>query len=56
MLRSGYRAYADALKAHDIPLDPNLITLPGDFLSSAGVQPECACYWTSGRLRPQVDF
>jgi hypothetical protein len=33
-----YRAYAEALEAHGIALDPNLISKPGDFLRATGAE------------------
>ena len=50
-----YRAYADALQAHGIPLDPNLVTLPGDFVFSAGAA-GMRLLLDERKLRPLIDF
>jgi signal transduction histidine kinase/CheY-like chemotaxis protein len=50
-----YRAYADALEAYGIPLDPKLVTAFGDFFRPAGVEGIRSLLDERG-LRPQVDF
>ncbi len=50
-----YRAYVDALEAHGIPLDPKLVTLPGDFVSSAGAA-GMRLLLDERELRPEVDL
>lgn len=50
-----YRAYADALKAHGISLDPNLISEPGDFLRATGAE-GIRLLLDERKLRPKVDF
>ncbi len=50
-----YRAYADALSAHGIPVDPKLVTTPGDFVPSAGVM-GMRLLLDERKLRPQADF
>jgi PAS domain S-box-containing protein len=50
-----YQAYADALKAHGIPLNPNLVTPPVPWDVAMGKQ---SMHMLLGerRLRPRVDF
>lgn len=50
-----YRAYADALRAHGVPLDPRLVTTPGDFVPAAGAA-GMRLLLDERKLRPQVDF
>ena len=50
-----YRAYADALEAYGIPLDPKLVTAFGDFFRPAGIE-GIRSLLDERRLRPQVDF
>jgi signal transduction histidine kinase/DNA-binding LacI/PurR family transcriptional regulator/AraC-like DNA-binding protein len=50
-----YRAYVDALEAYGIPLDPNLVTIPGDFSPATGVG-GIRLLLDERKLRPQVDF
>lgn len=50
-----YRAYADALEAHGIPLDPNLISEPGDFLRTTGAE-GIRLLLDERKLRPKADF
>lgn len=50
-----YRAYTDALVAYDIPLDPRLVTPPGGFVVSAGVN-GIRHLLDERKLRPGVDF
>jgi signal transduction histidine kinase/DNA-binding LacI/PurR family transcriptional regulator/DNA-binding response OmpR family regulator/AraC-like DNA-binding protein len=50
-----FRAYTDALEAYGIPLDPALITTPGDFGLSTGVE-GMRLLLDERNLLPQVDF
>jgi signal transduction histidine kinase/DNA-binding LacI/PurR family transcriptional regulator/AraC-like DNA-binding protein/DNA-binding response OmpR family regulator len=50
-----YRAYVDTLATFDIPLDPNLITEPGDFLRTTGAA-GIRLLLDERKLRPKVDF
>ncbi len=53
--RARYRAYTDALEAHDLPVDPNLIAPPLGWSSSIGEQAMCLLLDERG-LRPRVDL
>jgi len=53
--RARYRAYVDALEAHDLPIDPNLITPPTGWGSSTGEQ-AMRSLLDERQLRPQVDL
>jgi DNA-binding LacI/PurR family transcriptional regulator len=50
-----YQAYTDALEAHNLPIDPNLITPPAGWDSSTGGQ-AMRLLLDERRLRPQVDL
>ncbi|MGD8599547.1 MAG: substrate-binding domain-containing protein, partial [Anaerolineae bacterium] len=50
-----YRAYIEALEAHGIPLDPDLVTAPGDFVPATGME-GIRLLLDERRLRPGIDF
>jgi signal transduction histidine kinase/DNA-binding LacI/PurR family transcriptional regulator/AraC-like DNA-binding protein/DNA-binding response OmpR family regulator len=50
-----YRAYTDALEAHGISLDPNLVTMPGEFVPATGVE-GIRLLLDERNLRPQIDI
>jgi signal transduction histidine kinase/AraC-like DNA-binding protein len=50
-----YRAYTDALEAYGIPVDPRLVTRPGDFIPFTGVE-GVRLLLDERKLRPQIDF
>jgi signal transduction histidine kinase/DNA-binding LacI/PurR family transcriptional regulator/AraC-like DNA-binding protein/DNA-binding response OmpR family regulator len=50
-----YRAYTDALEFYGIPLNPDLVTNPGDFLPATGME-GIRLLLDQRRLHPQRDF
>jgi serine phosphatase RsbU (regulator of sigma subunit)/putative methionine-R-sulfoxide reductase with GAF domain len=50
-----YRAYTEALEAHDIPLDSRLVTPPGDFVPTRGVE-VVQLLLDERKLRPGIDI
>lgn len=54
-MQERYLAYLDALKAYNLPIDPNLITPPEDWLQSDG-QEIVQLLLDQRGLRPKVDF
>jgi signal transduction histidine kinase/DNA-binding LacI/PurR family transcriptional regulator/AraC-like DNA-binding protein/DNA-binding response OmpR family regulator len=50
-----YRAYTDALADMGIPLDPDLVTQPGDFAPAAGAE-GIRLLLDERKLHPQMDF
>jgi signal transduction histidine kinase/DNA-binding LacI/PurR family transcriptional regulator/DNA-binding response OmpR family regulator/AraC-like DNA-binding protein len=50
-----YHAYGDALQAYGIPLDPNRVTMPGDFAPATGAE-GIRLLLDERKLRPHVDL
>jgi signal transduction histidine kinase/DNA-binding LacI/PurR family transcriptional regulator/AraC-like DNA-binding protein len=49
-----YRAYTDALAAHNLPFDPDLVTEPGDFVPATGAA-GIRLLLDVRHLRPEID-